>query len=172
MPLTSVDLEHLCPHAERSRHEAVIAYVQTDKACTQLFLAYCFAKRARCWLYAAQREHNEQMAQEHFNQGTNILWNRLRDPAQGSLDVNIQAVLLLVAFTSDFGQSGESDIHADALRTMISERGGLASITGNDILQQQLEAVDISRVWHLTLGCQSACEARFRFTDGFWSGKA
>lgn len=105
-------------------------------------------------------------AQSHLGRGTNILWNRLRMPGHASSDSNIQAVLLLLAYTADFGQSSEIRLHADALRTMIDQRGGLESFGHNPALQQQLWTIERSRKFHLTLGCDAPCTNPLRFPEG------
>jgi hypothetical protein len=79
----------------------------------------------------------------------------------------MQAVLLLVAWTSDFGQQGEVEIHADALRTMVAERTH-AGVISNPTLRAQLESISTSRKFHLTLGFEHECDAPRRFPNGFW----
>lgn len=145
-----------------------MALIRTDEAATQLMLAYCYAIAARQEQRSEAATQQQQHAQQYFGRGTNILWNRLRDPRHASSDANIQAVLLLVAYASDFGQSGEVEIHADALRTMVAQRGGTASI-GNQTLRGQLESIQASRRYHLTLWLDHECGTARRFPHGFWS---
>lgn len=105
-------------------------------------------------------------AESYLGRGTNILWNRLRMPGDASSDANIQAVLLLVAYTADFGQASEVRLHADALRTMVDERGGIDAFGHNPALQHQLWAIEGSRESHLTLDCEPTCPRPLRFPDG------
>ena len=140
-------MDSLCTHADKQQYEAVVAFLRNDEACAQLLLAYCYAMRGKFQQESELVEHDRQTARQYFGRGTNILWNRLKDPRNASSDVNIQAVLLLVCFASDFGQPGEVDIHAGALRTMVSERGGIEAINTNAILAGQLNALETSRCW-------------------------
>ena len=142
-----IDLDSLCTHTDKQQYESVVDFLRTDEACAQLLLAYCYAMRGKFQPEPDLVESDQQTAQQYFGRGTNTLWQRLRDSRTASSDVNIQAVLLLVTFTSDFGQPGEADIHAGALRTMISERGGIGAINSNPVLRQQLDALDTSRCW-------------------------
>ena len=125
----------------------MVAYLRTDEARAQLLLAYCYAMRGKFQTEPELVEHDRRTAQQYFGTGINILWNRLRDPRNASSDVNIQAVLLLVVFAYDFGPPGEVEIHAGALRTMVSERGGIEAISNNPVLKQQLNALETSRCW-------------------------
>lgn len=168
--LTSIDVRKVCPHtAHEQLFRALITFLRCDEACTQLLLAYCHAARAKKQSARAEAEKDQQAAQQRFVHGTNILWNRLRDPSHASSDVNIQAVLMLVAYTSDFGQTNEVDIHADALRTMVRQRGGIDALQNNSILHQQLQMLDTSRTDHLTLDCVTGCSRPLRFANGFWT---
>jgi hypothetical protein len=147
--------------------QLIIAFIRTDEACTQLLLAYCYATSAGRTRQRAFAEQALQSAQRYFGRGTNLLWNRLRDPGHASSDANIQAVLLLVAYTSDFGQENEVEIHADALRTMVAQRHGLIAIT-NTVLRNQLASIADTRKYHLTMAAPHDCGAPVRFSDGFW----
>jgi hypothetical protein len=166
--LTRTDLRNLCgANTNQGLHDAVVAYIRTDEASTQLLLAYCYA-------ISAQRHHSgetaalhREHAHQYFGRGTNILWNRLRDSRNASSDANIQAVLLLVAYTSDFGQPNEVEIHADALRTMVAQRTQQGAIA-NSTLRGQLESIQSSRKFHLTLETEHECDAPQRFPNGFW----
>jgi hypothetical protein len=142
--------------------------MRLDDASTQLLLAYCHSVRARHRENEGNGEHDREAARQYLGRGTNALWNRLQDTANASSDANIQAVLLLVAYTKDFGQQGEVDIHAEALRTMVAQRGGLAEMSGIAVLYHQLAAADSSRVLHLTLTCREECGRDLRFPEGFW----
>lgn len=166
--LTQPDLQNFCSQTRIDHVQSVtITFMRTDEACTQLLLAYCYATSA------SRRQDQEgatldfQSAHRYFGRGTNLLWNRLRDPRHASSDVNIQAVLLLVAYTSDFGQGSEVDIHADALRTMVAQRRGPAGIE-NSILRNQLALISSTRKYHLTLASEHDCGAPIRFPGGFW----
>lgn len=144
-----------------------MGFIRSDEASTQLMLAYCYAVAARQQEHAQAATLQRQQAQQYFGRGTNILWNRLRDPRHASSDANIQAVLVLVAYATDFGHPGEVEIHADALRTMVAQRGGTALIE-NHTLRDQLENIEASRRYHLTLGLDHECAAPKRFPHGFW----
>ena len=113
-------------------------------------------------------DQGRRLAQQYFGRGTNLLWNRLRDGHNASSDVNIQAVLLLVSYAADFGQTGEADIHIDSLRTMVSERGGIDGLQINQTLHWQLQMIDMSRRHHLTLSCVAECQEPLRFPNGLW----
>ena len=153
--------------------EAVIAFIRLDEVSTQLLLAYADTLRARLQETPSSTHQDQQSAQIYLTRGTSLLRNRLRDSTTASSDANIQAVLLLVTYSADFGSSTEVDIHADALRTMVQQRGGLealsASGTGSALLHRQLVEMDSARRYHLTLACQEDCCRELRFPDGFWS---
>lgn len=129
-------------------------------------LAYAFAMRWK--LHSSPETVQDQIdAQSHLSRGTNALWNQLRlAGANASSDPIIQAVLLLLTYTADFGQAREVRLHEDALRTMLTQRGGINAFGHNPILQQQLWAIETSRAFHLTFGCESACTSPLRFPDG------
>lgn len=166
--LTTIDLETRCNENEHSLlQDSMVASMRTDEASTQLLLAYCYAILTQQLHNTDNTTQQQESAQQYFGRGTNILWNRLRDPRHASSDANIQAVLLLVAYTSDFGSPSEVEIHAEALRTMVAERGGIAVIA-NRTLRAQLNNVQDSRTFHLTLGPDHECSAPRRFPDGFW----
>ncbi|ETN38767.1 uncharacterized protein HMPREF1541_06805 [Cyphellophora europaea CBS 101466] len=142
-------------------------FMRADEASTQLLLAYCYAISAQRQQNSDVATEQRQQAQQYFGRGTNILWNRLRNPRHASSDANIQAVLLLVVYTSDFGQADEVNIHAEALRTMVVQRGGVRMIDST-VLRSQLENIQTSRKFHLTFGPDHACTAPRRFPDPFW----
>ena len=147
----------------------VIIFIRCDEACTQLLLAYSFAFAS---VQIPQREtgtaeQDVQAAERYLGRGTNLLWNRLRDSDHASSDANIQAVLLLVAYTSDFA-GNEVYIHADALRTMVAQRAGATAIT-NTPLRYQLASLDRTLKFHLTLAPQHDCRQSLRYPGGFWS---
>ena len=147
----------------------VIAFICREEVCTELLLAYCYATFAgRNQRQQIIEEQELRLARRHMGRGTNLLWNQLRDRGHASSHVNIQAVLLLVAYTSDFGQGNEVDNHADALRTMVAERNGVAGIQ-NNVLRTQLASLDATRKFHLTLASCRGCEAPMRFPQGIWS---
>ncbi|EXJ81475.1 hypothetical protein A1O3_07767 [Capronia epimyces CBS 606.96] len=155
-----------CEHSSyRDIFDSAIAYILEHDAARHLLLAYAYAMRWR--LQASSETVQDQVgAQSHLGRGTNMLWNRLQMPGHASSDSNIQAVLLLLAYTADFGQASEIRLHADALRTMVEQRGGLDTFRHNPGLQQQLWAIEISRQYHLTLGCEPSCPNPLRFPDG------
>jgi hypothetical protein len=127
-----------------------------------LLLAHAYALR---WKLQANPQ-DQVDTQSHLGRGTNILWNRLQMAGSASSDANIQAVLLLIAYAADFGQSSEVRFHADALRTMIEQRGGLDAFAHNPALEQQLGAIEQSREFHLTFDCETSCQNALRFPDG------
>lgn len=161
-----LDRQVICEHfSTRDILDAAIAYINEHDAARHLLLAHAHAMRWR--LQASPETVQDQVdAQSHLGRGTNILWNRLRMPDHASTDSNIQAVLLLLAYTADFGQPSEVRLHADALRTMIEQRGGFDSFGHNPPLQQQVWAIEISRQYHLTFGCEPTCTNALRFPDG------
>ena len=87
-------------------------------------------------------------------------------PGHASSDANVQAVLLLLAYTADFGQPDEVVLHANALRTMISQRGGIEAFVHNPALHQQLLGIERSRRHHLTYDCIADCPDPLRFPTG------
>jgi hypothetical protein len=170
--LTETGLRSICSrHESQQSPSAVIALICTDEASTQIFLAYCYTVSARAQVAPDVSQHQLRLAQYHFGRGTNSLWTRLRDPdpALASSDANIQAVLLLVAYTADFGQANEVGMHAGALRIMVEQRGGVDGVS-DPTLRAQLEAIASSRQYHLTLASSEDCGSRPRFPDGFWHG--
>ena len=168
--LTTTDIKNVAHHSpDPEAYEAVILFMLDDTACTKLLLAYCHSLRARLQEAEGVGKPDEQAAQEYLCRWTNNLWNRLRDTNTASSDVNIQAVLLLVSYTSDFGQADEVSIHAEALPTMVEERGGLEALRANTVLHRQLIAADKARRYHLTLDCRPDCHRVLRFPNGFWA---
>lgn len=166
--LNKAVLQNLCRQSTTDPvQSAIIIFIRSDEACTQLLLAYSYAISATRRPDSESAQRDLQIAQRYFGRGTNLLWNRLRDPRNASSDVNIQAVLLLVAYASDFGNQNEVEIHADALRTMVAQRRGSSAIT-NSILRSQLESIEATRRFHLTLGFIHDCNAPPRFPNGFW----
>ncbi|KAK5027464.1 hypothetical protein LTS07_007066 [Exophiala sideris] len=166
-PLISVDdsvlqfyITTFCPHyRNRNVLESAIAFMREHEAPRHLLLAYVYGLRSRL-----QSNPEDQVeAQSHLGRGTNILWNRLQTDDLASSDANIQAVLLLIAYTADFGQPSEVRVHTDALRTMIDQRGGLDAFGHNPVLQQQLWAIEHSREIHLTFDCEQSCQNALRF---------
>ena len=168
--ICGTDVGRMCQHPPSGRlFASLVASLRSDEATVSLLLAYCYAARAPTQADPIEGEDDYQAAHQHFGQGTNILWNRLRDPVIASSDVNIQAVLMLVVYTFDFGEANEVEIHADALRTMVRQRGGIDALRNNAILHQQLQMLDSSRTHHLTLACDNTCKRRLRFPEGFWA---
>ena len=139
--------------------------MQENDASRYLLLAYAYSMRSTH--PAADQDPQDQVdAQTNLGRGTNVLWNRLRMPGHASSDANVQAVLLLVAYTADFGQPSEVRLHADALRTMIDQRGGVDAFSHRPALRYQLQAIEGSRRFHMTLDCESTCPDPLRFPDG------
>jgi hypothetical protein len=126
-----------------------------------LLLAYAYAARhASASEFGSPQDQLD--AETNLVQGTNILWNRLQVPELASSDANVQAVLLLIAYTADFGQPNEVTIHVEALRTMMIQRGAIEAFAHNTSLQQQLRMLPVSRRLHLTLGCSDQCTEAVR----------
>lgn len=139
--------------------------MQDHEASRNLLLAYAYAMRWK--LYSSPETVQDQVdAQANLGRGTNLLWNQLRVSGPSSPDAVIQTVLLLIAYTADFGQASEVQIHVDALRTMVTQRGGIGSFGHNSALQQQLWGIGTARTFHITFGCEAACTSPLRFPAG------
>ncbi|OAP62218.1 hypothetical protein AYL99_04421 [Fonsecaea erecta] len=145
--------------------ETAFAFMLENEASRHLLIGYAYAMR-RSRAIAEDGSQDQLEAERNVGRGTNILWNRLQMPSHASSDANVQAVLLLVAYTADFGDASEVRLHADALRTMIEQRGGVDVFTHNPALQHQIWAIEVSRRFHLTLDCESTCPDPLRFADG------
>jgi hypothetical protein len=145
--------------------QSCVDFMQENDTSRYLLHAYAYALRSHRST-TGENPQDEVDAQRHLGRGTNILWNRLQVPEQASSDANIQAVLLLVAYTADFGQPNEVRLHVDALRTMTDQRGGTDAFTHNPALHHQLLALGESRRFHLTLDCGHNCPDPLRFPDG------
>lgn len=154
-------------HESQQAGSTIIRFICSDEASSQLLLAYCYATSAKNQRNDAAAEQQRLQAQGYFGRGTNLLWNRLQDPSLASSDINIQAVLLLVAYAADFGQATEVGMHVDALRVMVEERGGIEAID-NSTLRSQLEVIPSTRRWHLTFTSLEDCSSPLRFPHGFW----
>ncbi|KIV94238.1 hypothetical protein PV10_02024 [Exophiala mesophila] len=156
-------------HCQHNRRlpllDGALAYMQEHEASRSLLLAYAYAMRWK--LYSSPETVQDQVdAQANLGRGTNLLWNQLRVSGTISPDPVIQTVLLLIAYTADFGQVSEVQIHVDALRTMVAQRGGIGSFGHNSILQQQLWGIGTSRTFHITFGCEAGCTSPLRFPAG------
>jgi len=149
-------------------YDDVMTHLRSDEASRSLLLAYAFATRQRMFA-TPEGEQDSENSQTYYGRGTSILWSRLADRRHASSDSNIQAVLLLVAYTSDFGQPNEVEIHANALRAMVTQRGGVDSFAHSPPLQHQISAIETSRTFHLTLLCGTFCPSPRRFPPGFWT---
>jgi len=157
------DIPTFCSHyRKRNFLESAIAFMREHEAPRYLLLAYVYGLRWR--LQSNPQDLVD--AQSQLGRGTNILWNRLQADGHASSDPNIQAVLLLIAYTADFGQSSELRVHTDALRTMVEQRGGLDAFGHNPVLQGQLWAIEQSREFHLTFDCEQSCQNALRFPHG------
>lgn len=156
----------ICQHYQaRELYDSVITFMLENDASRHLLLAYAYALRARHPV-AGGNTQDQLNASANFGRGTNILWNRLQMPGHASSDANVQAVLLLVAYTADFSQQSDVNLHADALRTMVNQRGGIDAFSSNPTLQRQLLTIERSRRFHLTLDCDTDCPDSIRFPDG------
>jgi hypothetical protein len=139
--------------------------MREDEVTRHLLYAYAYALRWK--LHSSPETVQDQVdAQSNLGWGTNMLWNRLRLSGHEATDAVIQAVLLLMVYTYDFGQISEVELHANALRVMIQQRGGIDAFGHNPALQQQLCQVEKSRAFHLTLPCETSCTDALRFPDG------
>ncbi|OCT46851.1 hypothetical protein CLCR_02094 [Cladophialophora carrionii] len=145
--------------------ESSIAFMLENDTSRHLLFAYAYAMR-RAHRAADGNPQDQVDAERNLGRGTNILWNRLQMAGHASSDANLQAVLLLVAYSADFGQENEVRLHTDALRTMVDQRGGTDAFTNNPSLQHQLLVIGSSRRFHLTLDCESGCPDLLRFPDG------
>ncbi|KIX96125.1 uncharacterized protein Z520_08380 [Fonsecaea multimorphosa CBS 102226] len=155
-----------CDHYQSSDVlESALVFMLENEASRHLLIAYAYAMR-RSRAVAEENSQDQVEAERNLSRGTNILWNRLQMPGHASSDANIQAVLLLVAYTADFGNANEVRLHADALRTMIEQRGGVDAFTHNPALHHQIWVIETSRRFHLTLDCESTCPDPPRFPDG------
>ena len=72
---------------------------------------------------------------------------------QASSDTNIQTVIFLVAYESTWGSPGERKIHANGLRRMIEERGGIHALTVNKPLAQQIWWIEFSGAANMIMEC-------------------
>lgn len=97
-----------------------------------------------------------------------MLRSRLEDPDHANSDINVQSILLILSYVADFGKPDEIAIHAEALKMMVSRRGGVSAFRGNPVLFLQLCLINTSRLFHLTMPCGLACTDAFRFPMGFW----
>lgn len=113
-----------------------------------------------------ESERND--AQRLYGRGTRLLSERLTNPQTASSNGNIQAVLLLIAYTADTGSTEEVLIHLRALSRMIKQRGGLQVLESqiDSTLKLQVRAISQSRSRHLTLGCGPQCHFEARFPGG------
>lgn len=165
VPVTEI----LCQHSpNRAACEEIVSFAQTDEACTYLLLGYSLSLRMHNG-DSSDRDSDNTLARNYINRGTTLLRTRLSDSFTAAADVNIQAVLLLIAYTADFGSFDEVRIHANALRTMIDQRGGVEEEGYIPILVLQLRSIGLSRFFHLTLDCSDPCEGVLRFPRGLFA---
>src|SRR4051812_19782294 len=112
--------------------------MRSDQASMYSLLAYAYATR---WFVQTGSEHDLKRSLRNYGMATRILSERLCGRENNCSDVNVQTVLLLLAYTSDFGQASETRIHIEALRVMIEQRGGVGSFSNNLILYQQIHGI-------------------------------
>jgi len=136
-----------------------------------LFIAYAYAVRWSTQA-TAESERDLERSLRIYGRSIKILSKRLQDGENRTSDINVQTVLLLIAYTSDFGGAEELHTHIEALRAMIGQRGGLDSFSKNPVLYQQLVAIDFSGKFHLTLGCDLFCAHKRRFSRRIWPSSA
>jgi hypothetical protein len=102
--------------------------MRSDQASMHLLLAYAYATR---WFVQTGSGRDLKSSLHSYGRATRILSERLRSRENNYSDVNVQTLLLLLAYTSDFSQASESQIHIEALRAMIEQRGGVGSFINN-----------------------------------------
>lgn len=142
-----------------------MTFMREHESSRHILLAYAYAMR---WKLQSSPDTVEDQvdAQTNLGRGTNILWNQLRLSGHESSDSIVQTVLLLVVYTADFGQANEVQLHIDALRTMVAQRGGINAFGHNPALQQQLWVLGNSRSFHLAFDCEDRCTSTLRFPTG------
>ena len=154
----SFGCSHLALHEQRAE---IVSKIISDEASTFLLIAYLLTSKGN-----ARRTRSSQdditTSIEYRSRGQDILLQRLLDVSQASSDMNIQAVLILVALVGDFGESSEVNIHINGLRNIVNQRGGLARVL-DPTLQRQLRSLATSKKLHLTLECPF-CDMPVRFT--------
>lgn len=159
-------IDNLCQHSShRAACEDIITFARTDEACASILLAYCVSLRRHNG-HSISIDSDINAARNYFNQGAALLRVRLSDPLTASADANIQAVLLLIAYTADYDSFDQVRIHISALNFMITQRGGPGAENYPPILALQLRSIGLSRFFHLTLDCTDRCEALSRFPRG------
>ncbi|KAJ9611800.1 hypothetical protein H2204_015186 [Knufia peltigerae] len=165
--ITGLGSVNFCHHyRQRDSLDKALAYMREHQASRNLLLAYAYASRLR--LNSCPESVQDRVdAQTHLGWGINILWKQLHGADRACSDSNIQAVLLLMVYTPDFGQTNEIRLHTHALQTMIEQRGGIGAFGRNPALQHQLRSIGQSREHHLTFDCEPSCPSRLRFSSRF-----
>lgn len=160
--------QHVCPHARhRAMQLQVVEYISADDACRCLFSAYVLAQQRHDG-NAADEEQNRARTGLLMARGSALLRDKLETEPTVSSDGSIQAVLLMIAYTADFGNPDDVQIHANALRTMLAQRGGVESGLFPSLLAEQCAMVHRSRRFHLTFDCGESCDVPLRFASGLF----
>lgn len=165
---TPLDLQITCVHGQPDQYRSVIDYIlTTDPSSAAILASYILALLA---LDPSQTHSTEdQIRSQHaYTYGTRLLRARLTNPATVASNINLQCVLLLVAYASDMRTPAETSIHVSALTRMVQQRGGMAQLLEEvePMLALQLTEIAQSRVRHLTVPCGIDCEYDLRFPDG------
>jgi len=159
----------MCQHrAVADAYKPVLAFMCSDKASRHLLIAYAYAMRNMMEARSESKQDRDGNM-DNFRKGTHILSDRLRDSKNASSDANVQAVLLLLVYASDFGDANEAQLHINALRIMIQQRGGISSFGHNPALQQQLVELEFSKPFQLTFGCGASRKSERRFPQALWT---
>jgi len=154
-----------CPHQTyHIRCDQIVAHARRDEASAYLLISYFLSTQARTRSGDDTFWQENATAMEYRGRGQNMLMQRLQDPRQASSDANIQAVLLLIALVSDFGDRGETRIHINGLKNMITQRGGLSQFAHEPFLESQIREIKLSKSLHLPLECGPDCPNTPRFS--------
>jgi hypothetical protein len=120
-------------------------------------MAYAAAHRAGSGL--TNRSRDLSLAEEYKAKCLTLVNSRLL-AASGiakASDQNIQAVLFLIAYESQYGSQEEVVTHLNGLRGMIEERGGLRAFEEQATLCHQLFWVQLSGTAATVLDCTPFC---------------
>ena len=150
-----------CPAREEpDQIHDIVSSIRADEASIYLLIAYALALQASS-KSTASHAGDDANSSDYRSRGQDLVLRKLQDPMQASSNSNIQAVLILIALVSDFGDPSETFIHVNGLLDMVTQRGGVQQMQDH-LLVMQLQTLRISRALHLTLGC--VCESSFRFS--------
>lgn len=163
--LTPPDLQTTCIHSQPDLYRSVInSILTTDLSSTAILTSYVLA------ILDLQPAHStstteQSRSQQAYTNGTRLLRARLSNPTTAASDINIQSVLLLIAYAADTRTPAETSLHVSALTWMVQQRGGLAQLLDevDPVLGMQLSEIARSHVRHLTVPCGIGCEYDLRF---------